>query len=180
MHLAPTMTTDLTAFPKVEGNAAFNQPVKLINSDVDVARFNVSVAFDRIVGFLLLLNEAVKGRNLDEIIHTSPAVQTIGTVLDILNTWIDEVPPSTGPRRFGNVAFREWMQRLEEVCYSRGKILIVSVVRDSCAITSPRTIILRSLRFYHTLREDLGLASDSIMEQVMNSPLQHFYVRCSY
>jgi Phosphotyrosyl phosphate activator (PTPA) protein len=114
-HLARTMTTDFTSFPKVEGGAAFNQPVKLINSDADVARFNASVAFDRIVGFLLLVNEAVKGRNLDEDIQTSPAIQAIGKVLDILNTWIDEVPPSTGPRRFGNVAFREWMQRLEEV-----------------------------------------------------------------
>jgi serine/threonine-protein phosphatase 2A activator len=109
------MTTAFAAFPKVDVDAAFTKPAKLINSEADVARFLASVAFDRIVGFLLLLNESVKGKSLDEDHPTSPTIQAIGEVLDVLVSWIDEIPPSTGPRRFGNVAFRQWMQRLEEV-----------------------------------------------------------------
>jgi serine/threonine-protein phosphatase 2A activator len=109
------MTAEFTSFPQVERDASFGRPAKLINSDADVVRFNASVAFDRIVGFLLLLNQAVQGRNLDEHIPLSPTIEAIGDVLDKLNMWVDGIPPSSGPRRFGNVAFREWMKRVEEV-----------------------------------------------------------------
>lgn len=36
-------------------------------------------------------------------------------LLDILAVWIDEIPPLTTPQRFGNLAFRTWGRRLEEV-----------------------------------------------------------------
>src|ERR1700737_1725852 len=114
-RISRIMTNMIDLFPKIEEDATFNEPAKLINSDTSVAQFNVSVAFDRIVGFLLLLNDSVKGHTLDEPLKLSPTVQAIGEMLDVLNTWIDQVPPSTGPRRFGNVAFRQWIQRVEEV-----------------------------------------------------------------
>jgi hypothetical protein len=114
--------TDIDLFPKIEEDATFNEPVKLINSDTSVAQFNVSVAFNRIMGFLLLLNDSVRGHTIDEPIKSSPTVQAIGEVLDVLNTWIDQVPPSTGPRRFGNVAFRQWVQRVEEVIMIRERL----------------------------------------------------------
>lgn len=47
-----------------------------------------------------------------------PLIQRVAavlTVLDKLNTWIDEVPPLQTPQRFGNLAFREWGKRLEDV-----------------------------------------------------------------
>ena len=36
-------------------------------------------------------------------------------MLDILDAWIDEIPPFPTPQRFGNLAFRTWGQRLEDV-----------------------------------------------------------------
>jgi serine/threonine-protein phosphatase 2A activator len=108
--------TSFDSFPRVDEDAAFSVPEKQINSEIDVARFGVSVAFNRIVGFVALLNESVKGKTcLDEDIHSNSTIQAVGRILDILNTYIDEIPPSTGPRRFGNIAFREWIRRLEEV-----------------------------------------------------------------
>jgi serine/threonine-protein phosphatase 2A activator len=110
------MTTDFASFPQVARDSSFAAPGKQINSDADVSKFQRSVAFDRIVGFILLLNESVKGKSRDGDIHLSANITAIGKVLDTLDVFVDEVLPSTGPRRFGNVAFRQWMQRLEEVC----------------------------------------------------------------
>lgn len=115
------MTVNFASFPRVDTDSSFSAPGKQINSDADVVKFQRSVAFNRIVGFILLLNESVTGRRCDEDIPTSANVTAIGKVLDKLNEYIDEVPPSTEPRRFGNVAFRQWIQRLEEV-YPRSQI----------------------------------------------------------
>lgn len=109
--------TSFESFPRVSKDSPFHVPEKKINSDFDVTRFNVSTAFDRIVVFILLLSESIKGKTcLDEDIILNDTIKAIGEVLDTLNGYIDEIPPSTGPRRFGNVAFRDWIRRMEEVC----------------------------------------------------------------
>lgn len=117
LNFCVCVMTSFDSFPRVQRNAPFTSPEKKIHCDADVARFNVSIAFDRIIGFIELLNESVKGKSCtDEDINTSnTAIKAIGEVLNILNTYIDEIPPSTGPRRFGNVAFRDWIKRLDEV-----------------------------------------------------------------
>lgn len=108
----------LASFPRVESSSSFSAPEKKINTDVDVARFQISVAFDRIVGFIILLNESIKGKSCtDQDTKSNKAIKAVENILDVLNTYIDETPPSTGPRRFGNVAFRQWIQRLETVYF---------------------------------------------------------------
>jgi len=108
--------TTFHLFPEVRKDSQFAKPVKEINSDADVAIFNASVACDRILAFILLLNESVKGKTcLDQDIHRSQNTEGILGLLDVFESWIEAIPPSTGPRRFGNVAFRQWIARLEEV-----------------------------------------------------------------
>jgi hypothetical protein len=36
-------------------------------------------------------------------------------MLQTLDSWIEEIPALETPQRFGNLAFREWGKRLEEV-----------------------------------------------------------------
>lgn len=36
-------------------------------------------------------------------------------LFDQLDTWIDEIPPLPTPQRFGNLAFRTWGKKLEDV-----------------------------------------------------------------
>lgn len=36
-------------------------------------------------------------------------------LLDKLDNWIDEIPPLPTPQRFGNLAFRTWGKKLEDV-----------------------------------------------------------------
>jgi serine/threonine-protein phosphatase 2A activator len=38
------------------------------------------------------------------------------SLLDELDGWINEIPPLQTAQRFGNLAFRTWGKRLEEVC----------------------------------------------------------------
>lgn len=38
-------------------------------------------------------------------------------LIDKLDKYIDEIPPLLTPQRFGNLAFRTWGRRLEEVRY---------------------------------------------------------------
>jgi hypothetical protein len=113
----PLMTTPgADAFPRADLDAPFAVPEKKINSEADVVRFQRSVAFTRYMDFIEILNAAVKGKTcLDEDIPSNPTISRLIELLDVLNRLVDEVPPSTEPRRFGNVAFRTWMAKLNEV-----------------------------------------------------------------
>lgn len=104
-------------------------PVKRINEGPDVSFFLTSEAYRDIMTFLLQLNIAMfpslkpnasSGRETIETweidsadIHFSETVIQLRNVLQILDKIIDEVPPDTGPRRFGNISFRKWSEILE-------------------------------------------------------------------
>ena len=50
--------------------------------------------------------------------NTQKYLQATMALLDLVNTfdkWIDEIPPLPTPQRFGNLAFRTWGKRLEDV-----------------------------------------------------------------
>ncbi|KZV94199.1 PTPA-domain-containing protein [Exidia glandulosa HHB12029] len=56
---------------------------------------------------------------------TSTAAKLVA-VLQELARWTDDIPPRPTPQRFGNLAFRDWGQRLEQ----RASELIASVLPD--------------------------------------------------
>ena len=104
-------------------------PVKKINQGQDVSFFLASEAYRDIMTFLMQLNIAIfpslkddanSGRETIKIwemdsadIHFSETIIQLRNLLHVLDKIIDEVPPDTGPRRFGNVSFRKWSERLE-------------------------------------------------------------------
>ena len=97
---------------------AFAPPSKIINDAKDVDFFLTSRAYSDIVTFLLQLNASCFPRkSADEPQvwelggNTPPATPTttqLSKLLSALASFIDEAPPDTGPRRFGNIAFRKW------------------------------------------------------------------------
>ncbi|KAI9793158.1 MAG: Serine/threonine-protein phosphatase 2A activator 1 [Candelina submexicana] len=106
----------------------FISPSKKINEGEDVSFFLTSKAYKKIMTFLLQLNGAMyprqsRGEGSKPTIHTwelgSPAVEFSRTVISLrklvarLNAVIDEAPPETGPRRFGNMSFRKWYEIVE-------------------------------------------------------------------
>jgi serine/threonine-protein phosphatase 2A activator len=95
---------------QIERNG-FSEPVKKINLPHDMAAFENSLAYQRILWVLTSLSLQVSGQELP----SEPQCETVKKIVALLgdlNKWVDEIPPKTGPRRFGNVAFRDWQDRL--------------------------------------------------------------------
>jgi serine/threonine-protein phosphatase 2A activator len=101
----------------------FVVPTKKIHDGSDVQTFFTTKAYRDIMAFLLQLNRAMFPRKIDNTIQTwqlnshevefSEPVRRIQLLLSRLESIIDEAPPDTGPRRFGNISFRKWYQIVE-------------------------------------------------------------------
>jgi serine/threonine-protein phosphatase 2A activator len=105
----------------------FITPVKRINEGQDVLRFLASCAYVDIGKFVMQLNFSMCPRKVEvdgvQQIKTwelgnpdivfSKAVQRIQNMLERIDDITDEIPPDTGPRRFGNISFRKWYSLLE-------------------------------------------------------------------
>ncbi|CAJ2505332.1 Uu.00g127260.m01.CDS01 [Anthostomella pinea] len=108
----------------------FIKPSKQINDGPDVSQFLTSRAYRDIGTFAMQLNRAMCPRKskgddkkdkfqtfqLGSEYETRPAesARRLQDMLARIASYIDEAPPDTGPRRFGNVSFRTWHQLLEQ------------------------------------------------------------------
>ena len=57
-----------------------------------------------------------------------PVNDRVGQVVELLNVldkWIDEIPPTEQPQRFGNKSFRAWYNKLKEVLLDISFIFLV-------------------------------------------------------
>lgn len=57
-----------------------------------------------------------------------PVNDRVGQVVELLNVldkWIDEIPPTEQPQRFGNKSFRAWYNKLKEVSLDISFIFLV-------------------------------------------------------
>lgn len=102
----------------------FLKPAKKINEGHDVPIFLTTQAYSDIGLFIMQLNIAMCPRKsseagsprtwqLDGTYSVSEPVQKLQALLNNLESIIEEAPPDTGPRRFGNISFRKWYEILE-------------------------------------------------------------------
>ncbi|KAI1960735.1 Serine/threonine-protein phosphatase 2A activator 1 [Ophidiomyces ophidiicola] len=124
---------------------AFEKPSKRIYDHQDVSTFLTSLAYRDIMTFILQLNRSMVPTKTIE--NGSPKIQTwplgscairfsepvrqLQLLLTKLEAIIIEVPPDTGPRRFGNISFRKWFEEME---------LRASSMLDECL---PPDVLLR-------------------------------------
>ncbi|KAF2635649.1 phosphotyrosyl phosphatase activator [Massarina eburnea CBS 473.64] len=108
----------------------FKLPIKCINDGDDVSFFLTSKAYTDIMTFIFQLNGAMfpqKPRDgekssgavkqwvlKDDEISYPDVIQNLGKLVKALENIIDEAPPDTGPRRFGNISFRKWNEIVQE------------------------------------------------------------------
>ncbi|KAF2398730.1 rotamase PTPA-1 [Trichodelitschia bisporula] len=105
----------------------FTTPAKKIHNEADVDVWKTTAAYADILTFLHLLNAAMfphiepgASANVQYWELDSPAVPLSSPVLQLqallaaLDELIASAPPATGPRRFGNVAFRVWYKLAED------------------------------------------------------------------
>ncbi|KAL5350769.1 Serine/threonine-protein phosphatase 2A activator 1 [Pseudogymnoascus australis] len=104
----------------------FIKPVKRINEGHDVPHFLTSRAYSDIGIFVMQLDTAMCPRKVEVDGKTqvktwelgssdftvSGLVEQIQQMLKTIEAIIDEAPPDTGPRRFGNISFRRWHEIL--------------------------------------------------------------------
>nr|CAH0101152.1 unnamed protein product [Daphnia galeata] len=88
-------------------------PRKEIFNPDDMSKWLKSEAYQEYLGFILAVNEAVQGKKASSIQLNDKIVKVIG-LLECLDRWIDEIPPTEQPQRFGNKSFRVWFQRLKD------------------------------------------------------------------
>ena len=71
------------------------------------------------LGFIFAIGDAIKGKKIRDIkiseIPEESVIKGLLRVLEILDSWINEIPPAEQQQRFGNKAFRDWHLRLEQV-----------------------------------------------------------------
>ncbi|KAI9888268.1 MAG: Serine/threonine-protein phosphatase 2A activator 1 [Vezdaea aestivalis] len=101
----------------------FSIPSKQIHNGQDLEAFHTSKAYLDIMTFLFQLNRAMFPVTKDGNVQTwetgsdtkllGPIIK-IRELVDKLDKLIEEAPPDTGPRRFGNVSFRTWLSLVEE------------------------------------------------------------------
>lgn len=102
----------------------FMVPLKKINDGDDLDFFFTSTAYRSLTTWLLQLTRSMFPRKNDDGTSTicslaqppvlSSNIQKLQLLLETLTSFIEQAPPDTGPRRFGNVAFRKWFQIAEE------------------------------------------------------------------
>ncbi|KAF6126693.1 protein phosphatase 2 phosphatase activator [Phyllostomus discolor] len=90
-------------------------PKKEIHTVPDMGKWKRSQAYADYIGFILTLNEGVKGKKLTLEYKVSEAIEKLVALLNTLDRWIDETPPVDQPSRFGNKAYRTWYARLDQV-----------------------------------------------------------------
>ena len=106
----------------------FAIPGKKIHEGPDVTHFLTSQAYGNIMSFLLQLNVSsfpqkrqISGRTEVQSwpadLNATPAptaTRNFTTLLHTIEAFIDDIPLDNGPRRFGNISFRTWYDRVIE------------------------------------------------------------------
>ncbi|KAF0031910.1 hypothetical protein F2P81_016465 [Scophthalmus maximus] len=119
----------------------FMEPQKEIRMVPDMGKWKRSQAYADYMGFVLTLNEALKGKKLGCEYKVSETVEKLLDLLETLDRWINETPPVDQPSRFGNKAYRTWYGKLDQVMKLRS-------LRSSAASVRYLTVMRKLQRTY--------------------------------
>ncbi|KAF8602870.1 Phosphotyrosyl phosphatase activator [Ceratobasidium sp. AG-I] len=111
-------------------------PRPLIQTDTDVLDWQHSACYSDLLLYIRRLGESVVGVELGTKPTEGASEQSIHSLLrflEELNTWVEEIPPQESPQRYGNLAFRDWGQRLEE----RSETLLREMLPESLHAVIP-------------------------------------------
>ncbi|CAG9838183.1 unnamed protein product [Diabrotica balteata] len=96
-------------------NHVYITPTKQVKNMGDMQHWEKSEAYHEYLGFICALNEAIKCKsNSAGSADASEEINKICSLLNSLDTWIDEIPPIQQPQRFGNQAFKQWYAKVKD------------------------------------------------------------------
>jgi serine/threonine-protein phosphatase 2A activator len=91
----------------------FTIPTKTLVTMEDLEKFKTSNAFKEIITFVAELQASVEHKANSEV-KSSSVLAPIEEVLSILSGYVDSIPPLEQPMRFGNKAFRLFLDKARE------------------------------------------------------------------
>ncbi|CAF4915054.1 unnamed protein product [Pieris macdunnoughi] len=98
--------------PSLPLNHRFLEPEKAVKTITDMAIWEKSEAYMEYTGFIVTLNEAIRAKPLSVDCKVSHNIKKLNELLDKINNLIDVFPPIEQPQRFGNVAFKDWLNQV--------------------------------------------------------------------
>ncbi|KIJ52464.1 hypothetical protein M422DRAFT_26057 [Sphaerobolus stellatus SS14] len=129
----------MSTLPTLPTLSTLEPPIPRIRTDSDVELWKLTSAYKVYGVFLRRLNEAVVGYELpvEDTGSDSEAILMTISMLDELDSWIDEIPPRPTPQRFGNLAFRDYGERLEENLTEILRKLLPLSLHDAIPLIQP-------------------------------------------
>ncbi|XP_025060815.1 serine/threonine-protein phosphatase 2A activator isoform X3 [Alligator sinensis] len=136
---------------------SFMIPKKEINMVSDMAKWKRSQAYADYIGFILTLNEGIKGKKLTCEYRVSEPVKKLVDLLNTLDRWIDETPPVDQPSRFGNKAFRTWYAKLDQ----EAEHLVAEVIPKHLVEAAPEAAVYLKESVGNSTRIDYGTGHEA-------------------
>ncbi|PKU33306.1 serine threonine-protein phosphatase 2a activator [Limosa lapponica baueri] len=136
---------------------SFMIPKKEINMVSDMAKWKRSQAYADYMGFILTLNEGVRGKKLTCEYKVSEPIEKLVALLNTLDRWIDETPPVDQPSRFGNKAFRTWYAKLDQ----EAEKLVATVIPKHLAAAAPEVAVYLKESVGNSTRIDYGTGHEA-------------------
>ncbi|KAJ3605171.1 hypothetical protein NHX12_027221 [Muraenolepis orangiensis] len=135
----------------------FTLPKKEISMVPDMGKWKRSQAYADYMGFILTLNEGVKGKKLTCEYNISETVAKLLDLLATLDRWIDETPPVDQPSRFGNKAYRFWYAKLDQ----EAEALVAAVLPEHSAPAAPEIAVYLKEAVGNATRIDYGTGHEA-------------------
>ena len=104
----------------------FEEPVTRIKTADMISSWEKSETYLEYLGFILAIGDSIKGRKITEDVETSEACQRLLAVVTTLSEHVKQCPPAEMQSRYGNPAYRDWFDKLED----SAEQLICDVVGD--------------------------------------------------
>ena len=104
----------------------FVEPVTKIKTAEMISVWEKSESYLEYLGFILAIGDSIKGRKITEDIEMSQACQKLIVMLEKLSDNMKQCSPAEMQARYGNPAYRDWFDKLE----NSAEELISEVVGD--------------------------------------------------
>ncbi|CAJ1071065.1 serine/threonine-protein phosphatase 2A activator isoform X1 [Xyrichtys novacula] len=142
---------------EVKADDTFMVPKKEINMVPDMGKWKRSQAYADYMGFILTLNEGVKGKKLTCEYKVSETVEKLIDLLATLDRWINETPPVDQPSRFGNKAYRTWYAKLDQ----EAEALVSAVLPADKKAAAPEIAVYLKESVGNSTRIDYGTGHEA-------------------
>ncbi|XP_026726367.1 serine/threonine-protein phosphatase 2A activator-like [Trichoplusia ni] len=138
--------------PPLPPNHRFLEPEKAVKSITDMAIWEKSEAYMEYTGFIATINQAIMAKPLTVDCKISENVRRLVVMLEKIEQLMDLFPPVDQPQRFGNVAFRDWLERVR----ANSTLFLQEALNPGIHLAIPEVKVYLEESFGNATRIDYG------------------------